>query len=100
MEDTQDFEDIVKATVAKGRTLSGAHPTDRIIIGYDDKGKPIKRAKVVESKEFSEVELPRAEVAALRGLGFLLDPDGKKFGEPSGASVVEQNQPTRTRVAV
>lgn len=65
---------MVRAIVAKGRSLDIGHPTDKKIIGIDANGAPRTMAVITKANEGDVVDLPSSEVALLVRAGFLLDP--------------------------
>lgn len=82
---------LVRATVARGRTLIIPHPTRKRTIGFNSDGKPIQVAAHVERGPGDEVELTEAEVAYYRKTGFLVDPTTKAPQVTEGASVTESD---------
>jgi hypothetical protein len=62
--------------VARGRTVIGPHPTETETFGNGPDGKPIVRPVHTTFNPGDTVTLPAGEIARLRGLGFLVDPDG------------------------
>jgi hypothetical protein len=65
---------VIRATVARGRTIVIPDPTNKTITGHTPEGKPIWRSKLVEYSQGNEVELAPDEIVSLRARGFLLDP--------------------------
>jgi hypothetical protein len=80
----------VRATVARGRTLSAPHATKRQTIGYSDDGKPIQRPVMMDYLPGQEVELTEDEVLELRVSGFLIDPDQKPVPLAEGPHFTER----------
>ena len=87
--------DRLRATVARGRTIVAADPSQKVIIGYDAEGKPIQRARSVTHLPGSEVTLPADEVKRLRKIGFLVDPDVVVPPRGEGPSFTEQGRNNR-----
>ena len=90
-----DVGNKMRATVARGRTLVGADPSEHVITGYDVEGKPIRRAKTVSYGPGQEVELAPAEVKRLRKSGYLVDPDAVAPPLGEGPSFTEQGRSAR-----
>ena len=62
-------------TVAAGRSVDIVVEGDRVQCGFDkDAGVPVYRCAQRRALPGERVELPRSEIARLRGLGFLVDP--------------------------
>ena len=80
---------LVRATVARGRTLVIPHPTRKRTIGFAADGKPIQVAAHVERGPGDEVELSEVEVVYYRKTGFLVDPTTKAPAVTEGATVTE-----------
>jgi hypothetical protein len=80
----------VRATVARGRTLSAPHETKKQVIGYSDDGKPIYRPAMVDFGPGQEVELPMDEITELRATGFLIDPAQKPVPLAEGPHFTER----------
>lgn len=70
-----DDEPKKRAIVARGRCVDVALAEQRAVCG-SDQGRDVMRARQIRYGPGEEVELPASEVARLRGLGFLVDPDG------------------------
>ena len=83
----------LRATVARGRTVYIPDPERKVFRGRTpDTGVEVYGQALAEFGPGQEVELPADEVASLRGLGYLIDPD-KVAPAPTngheGASVME-----------
>lgn len=80
---------LVRATVARGRSID-VPVGDKIACGTTAEGKPVTRLRTKVFLPNSEVELPEAEVIALRKAGFLVDPEESNPPPVHGARVVQQ----------
>jgi hypothetical protein len=70
-------QQLVRATVERGRTVVIPHPTKRITAKYTEEGKPVIVPVLQHFGPGKEVELPLEEVVLFRKLGYLVDPDRK-----------------------
>src|SRR5215472_5399520 len=59
-----------RGIVARGRTVEVPDLSQSITVGFDEHGKPVKRAGRKFFGPSQEVELPAEEIAALRAHGF------------------------------
>lgn len=67
-------EKLVRATVARGRSVMKPDASRKRLAGYSDKGEPRYTPELVQYGPGQEVDLPADEVKTLRQLGFLIDP--------------------------
>lgn len=84
-----DQDKKVRATIARGRTVIMSDTNQMNIVGYDEAGKPIKRAKSVAFGEHQDIELPLSEAVRLRKLGYLVDPGAAPIPTADGPSFTE-----------
>jgi hypothetical protein len=63
------------AVVARGRSIDVPHSTKRETLGLHEDGKLITRAVTQQFIAGEEVELLVDEIAGLRALGYLVNPD-------------------------
>jgi hypothetical protein len=74
-----------RATVARGRTVSVPHPTEKVFVGrLPETGAERFGPKMIDYGPGQEVELPHAEIAELRAKGFLIDPGAVQHQVASG----------------
>lgn len=81
---------MVRATVARGRTVTAPDPAKREIAGTRPDGSTIYATGTTDYGPGAEIELSASEVQRLRATGFLVDPgptpvaigEGPKFSEP------------------
>ena len=86
----------VKAIVARGRSVDVDDETRREIIGVQKDGTPMTRAPSRRYQAGEEIELPIDEVATLRKLGYLVDPDNPSPPRQHTTSAFRQRRPTPT----
>jgi hypothetical protein len=78
-----------RGTVARGRTVSIPHPTEKRIVGRNLDGKEIVGAPLVNFGPGREVTLPADEIVSLRKLGYLIDPEQSPIPIAPGPSFSE-----------
>ena len=80
---------MLRGMVARGRTVVAATGEKRVG-GYAQDGKAIMAPVLKTFGPHQEVELPEAEIVALRKSGHLVDPDALAEMPAEGARVSEQ----------
>ena len=86
---------LMRAMVARGRTVYAPDPSKRQIVGRGDDGRPMEMAVIVEHGPGSELELPADEVMSLRASGFLIDPGTPEVPRSEGPTFGREEQPRR-----
>jgi hypothetical protein len=85
----ESFNQMERAIVARGRTVIVPDPRQMKVVGSTPEGKRIMKPIDMAYEAGSEIELPKAEIARLRVLGYVTDPSQKPLPLAEGSRFVE-----------